>query len=169
MQPGFPELLQTTTPLHEIVISLVLAVIFGGAIGFDRELRQITVDNVKNLEQKWLYQAPVAGPWQATPLVVDGTMYVTQRPNDIVALDAKTGRAFWVYRHNTSPDQKACCGSNNRGVAIAGDTLFMGTLDARLVAVNARSGRLRWSVQVAEMSAAYSLTLAPLEIGRAHV
>jgi alcohol dehydrogenase (cytochrome c) len=128
------------------------------------ELRQIDTNNVKNLEQKWIYQAPVMGPWQATPLVVDGIMYVTQRPNDIVALDAKTGRAFWVYRHNTSPNQKACCGSNNRGVAILGDTLFMGTLDARLVAVNAKSGRLKWSVQVADMEAAYSLTLAPLVV-----
>jgi glucose dehydrogenase len=102
------------------------------------ELRQITVENVKSLEQKWLYQAPVAGPWQATPLVVDGTMYLTQRPNDVVAIDAKTGRAFWVYRHNTAPDQKACCGANNRGVAIHGDRLFMGTLDAYLVALNAK-------------------------------
>jgi alcohol dehydrogenase (cytochrome c) len=128
------------------------------------ELKQIDIGNVKNLEQKWLYQAPVAGNWQATPLVVDGIMYLTQRPNDVVALDAKTGRAFWVYRHNTSPDQKACCGANNRGVAILGDTLYMGTLDARLVAINAKSGRLRWSVQVGDMAAAYSLTLAPLVI-----
>ena len=89
---------------------------------------------------------------------------LTQRPNDIVALDAKTGRAFWVYRHNTSPNQKACCGAHNRGVAMSGDTLFMGTLDAQLVAVNAKSGRLRWKVQVASMEAAYSLTLSPLVI-----
>lgn len=96
-------------------------------------LRQIDTTNVNNLQQKWLYQAPVAGPWQATPLVVDGMMYVTQRPNDIMALDAKTGRAFWMYRHPTAAEQKACCGANNRGVAIFGDTLYMGTLDAYLV------------------------------------
>ena len=79
-------------------------------------LKQIDPSNVKNLEQKWVLQNRVFGAWQATPLVVDGIMYLTQRPNDIIAADAKTGRVFWIYRHNTSPDQKACCGSNNRGV-----------------------------------------------------
>jgi alcohol dehydrogenase (cytochrome c) len=127
-------------------------------------LKQIDTGNARNLESKWMYQAPVMGNWQATPLVVDGVMYITQRPNDVLALDAKTGRVFWSYRHNTSPDQKACCGSNNRGVAILGDTLFMGTLDAKLVALNARNGRPRWIVNVAELKAGYSLTLAPLVV-----
>ena len=54
-------------------------------------LTQITPGNAKNLELKWMYQAAVAGAWQTTPLVVDGVMYLTQRPNDVVALDAKTG------------------------------------------------------------------------------
>jgi alcohol dehydrogenase (cytochrome c) len=127
-------------------------------------LRQIDPANVKNLEQKWLYQSPVIGNWESTPLVVDGIMYLTQRPNDVLALDAKTGRVFWIYRHNTAPDQKACCGSNNRGVAILGDTLYMGTLDGYLIAINARSGRPRWKIKVAEYTAGYSLTLAPLVI-----
>ncbi len=73
-------------------------------------LDQITPANVTNLEQKWVFQGNVIGAWQSTPLVVDGIMYVTQRPNDVLALDAKTGRAFWMYRHNTPADQKACCG-----------------------------------------------------------
>src|SRR3954451_4669958 len=127
-------------------------------------LRQIDPANVKNLEQKWLYQSPVIGNWQSTPLVVDGIMYLTQRPNDVVALDAKTGRAFWIYRHNTAPDQKACCGSNNRGVAILGDSLFMGTLDGYLISLNAKSGRPRWKIKVAEYMAGYSITHAPLVI-----
>src|SRR5688572_3747181 len=55
-------------------------------------LDQINLSNLKNLEQKWVYQGAVVGPWQATPLVVDGVMYVSQRPNDVVALDARTGR-----------------------------------------------------------------------------
>src|SRR6266545_4243741 len=62
-------------------------------------LTQITPANAKNLELKWMYQAAVAGGWQVTPLVVDGIMYLTQRPNDVVALDAKTGRVFWIYRY----------------------------------------------------------------------
>ena len=120
--------------------------------------------NVKNLEQKWVLQNRVFGAWQSTPLVVDGIMYLTQRPNDIIAADAKTGRVFWMYRHNTSPDQKACCGSNNRGVAILGDAVFMGTLDGYLLAVDAKTGKLNWKIKVAEMKAAYSITLAPLAL-----
>jgi alcohol dehydrogenase (cytochrome c) len=128
------------------------------------QLKQIDASNVRNLEQKWILQNRVFGAWQATPLVVDGIMYLTQRPNDIVAADARTGRLFWVYRHNTSPDQKACCGSNNRGVAILGDAVFMGTLDGYLVSVDSKTGKLNWKIKVAEMKAAYSITLAPLAL-----
>ena len=127
-------------------------------------LSQIDASNVGNLEQKWVLQNRVFGPWQATPLVVDGIMYLTQRPNDIIALDAKTGRVYWTYRHNTSPDQKACCGANNRGVAILGDSVFMGTLDGYLLSVDAYSGKLLWRVKVAEMKAAYSITMSPLVV-----
>ena len=111
-----------------------------------------------------MYQAAVAGGWQATPLVVDGIMYVTQRQNDVVALDAKTGRVFWIYRHTLSPDQVVCCGANNRGLAILGDTLFMGTLDAHLIALDARTGRPVWNTEVAPSKAGYSVTLAPLVV-----
>src|SRR5262249_54962561 len=127
-------------------------------------LRQIDPANAKNLEVKWMYQAPVMGNWQATPLVVDGIMYITQRPNDVLVLDAKTGRVYWTYRHDTAPDQKACCGSNNRGVAMLGDTLYMGTLDAKLVALNATTGKPRWMVSIADYKAGYSITHAPLII-----
>lgn len=127
-------------------------------------LTQITPANVKSLELKWMYQAAVAGNWQTSPLVVDGIMYLTQRPNDVVALDAKTGRVFWIYRHRLSPTQIVCCGANNRGLAILGDTLFMGTLDAHLVAIDAQSGRPVWNTQVADSKAGYSLTLAPLVV-----
>ncbi len=66
---------------------------------------------------------------------------VTQPPNDIVALDAKTGRMFWIYQYKVSPDARVCCGRINRGLAILGNTLYMGTIDAHLVAVDARNGR----------------------------
>jgi alcohol dehydrogenase (cytochrome c) len=126
-------------------------------------LAQITPANVKRLELKWMYQA-LPGGWEATPLVVDGIMYLTQRPNDVVALDAKTGRAFWVYHHVLEPAQVVCCGANNRGLAMLGDTLFMGTLDAHLVAIDAKTGRPLWNVKVADGRAGYSITLAPLVI-----
>ena len=127
-------------------------------------LDQVSPANVANLQQQWVYQNQVFGPWQATPLVVDGVMYVTQRPNDVVALDARTGRVFWIYRYPTPADQTACCGSNNRGVAVLGDRVFMATLDAHLVAIDAVTGGELWNVEVAEKEAAYALTLAPLAV-----
>ena len=126
-------------------------------------LTQITPANVKSLNLAWVYQAPVAGSWQPTPIVADGIMYLTQRPNDVIALDAATGRVFWIYRH-TNEDVLACCGSNNRGVAILGETLFMGTLDGHLVAIDAKSGRQVWKTRVADSKQGYSVTVAPLAI-----
>jgi alcohol dehydrogenase (cytochrome c) len=125
-------------------------------------LTQITPANAKTLNLAWVYQSAVAGSWEATPLVVDGIMYVTQRPNDVVALDATTGRVFWIYSYNNATNVKVCCGANNRGLAILGDTLFMGTLDDHLVAIDAKSGRLVWKTEVADSQAGYSVTVAPL-------
>ena len=127
-------------------------------------LRQIDASNVKNLEMKWMMQNQVFGPWETTPLVVDGVMYLTQRPNDVIALDAKTGKMFWLYRYTNSGRQTVCCGAENRGVAILGDTLFMGTLDAHLVAIDAKNGKPLWNVQVADDKAAYSVTVSPLVV-----
>src|SRR5215207_10593526 len=78
------------------------------------ELAQITPQNVRDLEQQWILQGQVLGAWQSSPLVVDGIMYLTQRPNDVLAVDAATGRVFWQYRYNNSADQRVCCGANNR-------------------------------------------------------
>ena len=127
-------------------------------------LRQIDRTNVKNLELKWILPNQVFGAWQATPLVVDGIMYLTQRPNDVMAVDAKTGRVFWQYRHTVSTDARVCCGSNNRGLAILGDSLFMATLDARLIAIDARNGRPLWNVVVGDPKLGYSMTMAPLVV-----
>src|SRR6267378_92835 len=127
-------------------------------------LTQITPANARNLELKWMYQAAVAGLWQTTPLVVDGVMYLTQRQNDVLALDAKTGRVFWIYRHTLDPTLIVCCGANNRGLAILGDTLYMGTLDAHLVAIDAKSGRPVWNTRVADSKSGYSVTHAPLVV-----
>jgi alcohol dehydrogenase (cytochrome c) len=127
-------------------------------------LRQITPGNVGNLEMKWIFQNQVFGSWESSPLVLDGVMYLTQRPNDVIAIDAKTGRIFWIYNYVGSPDFKVCCGANNRGLAILGHTLFMGTLDAHLVALDARNGRPLWNIKVAEFSHGYSLSHAPLVV-----
>lgn len=127
-------------------------------------LRQLTPANVKNLQPQWMYQNRVAGAWQATPLVIDGVLYTSQRPNDVVALDAKTGRVFWTYQYVPNPRHTACCGSNNRGLAILGHTLFMGTLDGQLIALDARTGAVIWSVEVGSFKDSLSITHAPLVI-----
>src|SRR5690349_6057292 len=113
-------------------------------------LKQIDPSNVKNLELKWVFQAQSLQKFETTPLVVDGVMYLTQSPNDVVALDPRTGRAFWVYHYATSPAARPCCGIVNRGLAILGDTLFMATVDAHLVAIDSKDGHALWNVKVAE-------------------
>ncbi len=100
----------------------------------------------------------------ARPIVVDGIMYITQRPNDIMALDPITGRVFWVYQHAPDPNSQVCCGANNRGVAVLGDRVFMGTLDGRLVAVDRINGKELWNVEVGDVDLAYSVTMAPLAV-----
>lgn len=129
-------------------------------------LRQVDTTNVKNLEQKWVFQSDASlQNFEATPLVVDGIMYFTQPINDVVAMDAKTGRVFWIYRHNLPADIKPCCGSVNRGVAVRGNKVFYGTLDGQLIALDAKSGTPVWIDHVApNYAAGYSLTMAPLII-----
>jgi len=127
-------------------------------------LSQINPSNVKNLEQKWIFQAESLEKFETTPLVVDGIMYITQAPSDALALDAKTGRVFWIYRYYPSTDARPCCGSVNRGLAILGDTLFLATLDAHLVALDAKTGRPIWNTRVANASAGYAMTVAPLVV-----
>jgi len=130
------------------------------------KLTQITPQNVGNLELQWMFQARSLEKYEATALVVDGVLYTVQAPNDVVALDATTGRVFWTYAHTPSPQARPCCGRVNRGLAILGDTLFMATIDARLIAIDAKSGRPLWNVAVAgaRPEAGYAFTLAPLVV-----
>jgi alcohol dehydrogenase (cytochrome c) len=128
------------------------------------ELNQIRTENVEDLELQWVYQAASLEKFEATSLVVDGILYTVQAPNDIIALDAATGRTFWTYSYNPSPKARPCCGHINRGLAILGNTLFMGTVDAHLVAVDAKNGHLLWDTTVAKAEAGYALTHAPLVV-----
>jgi alcohol dehydrogenase (cytochrome c) len=139
---------------------------YGGTESSQRysTLSQITAANVTKLESKWVLQDQVFGAWQSNPIVVDGVMYITERPDDVMAVDAKTGRVFWLYRWTPSPDARVCCGANNRGVAILGDTVYMGTLDAHLIAIDAKNGHPLWNVALADVKLAYSITMAPLII-----
>jgi alcohol dehydrogenase (cytochrome c) len=127
-------------------------------------LTQITPANVKDLELQWVFQAKSLEKFEATPLVVDGILYTVQAPNDVVALDAVTGRIFWVYEYAPSPEARVCCGRVNRGLAILGDTLFMGTIDGHLLAIDAKSGKPIWNATVARPEAGYAVTHAPLVV-----
>ena len=124
-------------------------------------LTQITPENVKNLQLQWLWQARSLEKFEATPLVVDGVMYTVQAPNDVVALDAVTGRPFWTFPYTPAPEGRPCCGRVNRGLAILGDTLFMGTIDAHLIAIDAKSGQQLWKTQVANAKERYTITHSP--------
>ena len=125
-------------------------------------LKEITPANVKNLELQWVFQQRSLEKFEATPLVVDGIMYTTQAPSDVVALDATTGRIFWTWSANVSPSSRTCCGKVNRGVAILGDMVYVGTIDGRLVALDAKTGKPVWKIQVEKAEAGYSLMHAPL-------
>ncbi len=80
-------------------------------------LTEIAPANVKNLELKWIYQVQSLEKFEATPIVVDGVMYTVSAPNDVIALDAATGRVFWTYSYTPSTLARLCCGRVNRGVA----------------------------------------------------
>ena len=127
-------------------------------------LDQINKNNVENLELKWVLQNQVFGAWQSNPIVVDGIMYVTERPNSVMAVDAVTGRVFWKYRHQNADNALVCCGANNRGVAVLNDKVYMGTLDAHLVALDRINGQLLWKAEVGDVDLAYSVTMAPLAV-----
>ena len=127
-------------------------------------LTQIDQDNVEDLELRWLLQNQVFGAWQSSPIVADGVMYLTERPNSIMAVDPVTGRVFWKYVHTPADNALVCCGANNRGVAVLDDRVFMGTLDAHLVAVDRINGELLWDVEVGDVNLAYSVTMAPLAV-----
>jgi alcohol dehydrogenase (cytochrome c) len=165
--PSYPLLAQvTSTRIARAAAEPQNWLTYNGGYSSQRysPLTEINASNVVNLELKWMVQNQVFGAWQSNPLVVDGVMYVTQRPNDILAVDARTGAVYWLYRYTPSDKARVCCGANNRGVAILGDIVFMGTLDAHLVAVDARTGRQLWNTEVGDVNKAYSITMAPLVV-----
>jgi alcohol dehydrogenase (cytochrome c) len=126
-------------------------------------LSQIAAANVKNLELEWAFQVRwLDGPFEARPIVADGVLYTVQG-NDVVALDATSGRIFWIYRYTPSPAAKYF--GVNRGVAILGDHVFIATGDNHVVAIDAKSGTLQWDTgPIAKTEAGYFLTLAPLAV-----
>jgi PQQ-dependent dehydrogenase (methanol/ethanol family) len=126
--------------------------------------RQINVDNVKNLRPAWIFQTEIVESQETTPIVVNGIMYITTSFNHVYALNAATGEQIWHYKHKMGPITTYCCGPNNRGVAAYGDKVYMGTLDAKLLALDAKTGKLVWEKQIADPELGYSETMAPTAV-----
>ncbi len=127
-------------------------------------LERIHRDNISRLQPAWIYQINARDPFQATPLVADGVLYVSEPPSDVTALDLETGRPLWSYRRSLPEGVITCCGRVNRGVALLDDQVILGTIDAHLVALDAATGRVRWDVEVADYRQAYSITVSPLAL-----
>jgi PQQ-dependent dehydrogenase (methanol/ethanol family) len=123
--------------------------------------RQINTTNVQKLRPAWMFQTEVKDSFETSPIVVNGIMYFTTAFNHVYAVDARTGEQLWHFKHKMGPVTVYCCGPNNRGVAVAGDRVFMGTLDAKLVALDAKTGKLLWEVEIADPELGYSETMAP--------
>ena len=127
-------------------------------------LSQIDTGNVRRLQARWAVPMPGNGIVESVPLVVDGVMYTTGPPGQVFALDARTGRQIWRYQRTQKVVNPYESNRVNRGVAVLGNRLFFGTLDAALVALDLRTGAPLWEVQVADTMQGYSITSAPLVV-----
>ena len=129
-----------------------------------RPSTQINTSNVSKLKPAFIFQTAVMESMETAPIVSNGVMFLTTSYNHVYAIDAVTGKEFWHYKHRMGPVTTFCCGPNNRGVAISGDRLFMGTLDSKLVALDAKTGNLLWQTQIADPELGYSETMAPVVV-----
>ena len=127
-------------------------------------LSQIGRNNLDELRLRWVYQIKSFEKFETTPLVVDGTMFITRPPAGVTALDSRPGREFWSYDRRLPDRISTCCGLVNRGLAILGDKVYMGTLDAHLIALDWKTGAVVWDTKVADYDAGYSITVAPLVV-----
>jgi alcohol dehydrogenase (cytochrome c) len=128
-------------------------------------LDQVNRENVERLRPAWIYQswnAESRPRFETSPLAVDGILYITEQPSNAAALDARTGRPLWKYERSIPEDVITCCGRVNRGMAILGDTVYLATLDAHLVALDRVTGQVKWDVEIIDYRDGYSLTAAPL-------
>jgi len=112
-------------------------------------LAGINVSNVTRLAPRWIYHSGVSATFQATPIVADGVMYGSLPFNHVVAVDARTGREQWRYQHQRRRPAM-CCGPANRGVAVAYGLVYEATVDARLIALDQKTGRLVWEVPLVD-------------------
>ena len=126
--------------------------------------RQINTMNVRHLHPAWIFQTEVKETQETSPIVIDGVMYVTTAFDHVYALDARTGAELWHYKQPLGPITTYCCGPNNRGVAVYGNMVYLATLDSKLVALDAKTGKLAWQSDIADPELGYSETMAPTAV-----
>ena len=127
---------------------------------------QINTGNVARLTVQWIHQfASTDNPNEAVPIVAGNYMFTTLPPSTVIAIDVRTGAQLWQYTRPMPADLRLCCLSSNRGVAVLGQRVYIATLDAHLLALDAATGQLLWDRQIAEYTEGYSMTSAPLPIG----
>ena len=123
--------------------------------------KQVNTGNVGKLKPAFVFQTAVLESMETAPIVVDGVMFLTTSFDHVYAINAATGEEYWHYKHKLGPIVTVCCGNNNRGVAISEGKLYMGTIDAKLVALDAKTGKVLWETQIADPDKGYSETMAP--------
>ncbi len=138
---------------------------YGGTYDEQRHslLAKVDTGNVTDLGVAWTYDLATARGVESTPIVVDGVMYVTSAWSVVYALDAKTGEELWVYDPDVdrAVGVNACCDVVNRGVAVWEGKLYVGIIDGRLEALDAKTGNVIWSKVTVDQSMAYTITGAP--------
>ena len=131
-------------------------------------LTQITPETVSKLMPAWSFETGLGygrqAKFEATPIAIDGVLYVTGLYNHAWAIDGKTGTALWHYERQLTPTLRVCCGMANRGFAVHGGRLFMATLDAHVVALDMKTGKPVWDVPMIDYRLGYSSTAAPLVV-----
>ncbi|RME35783.1 MAG: pyrrolo-quinoline quinone, partial [Gammaproteobacteria bacterium] len=137
--------------------------LYGGDHGNRRfsPLDQIDNRNVSRLKLAWRHATGRKATFEASPVVVDGIMYLSTPYNDVLALDAASGETVWRYHHELRGGDY-CCGPANRGVAVAGDRVYEATIDARLIALDRGTGELIWDVPITDAEAGAGEDLRPL-------
>jgi PQQ-dependent dehydrogenase (methanol/ethanol family) len=123
--------------------------------------KQITTSNVGKLRPAWIFQTEVRESLETSPIIVNGVMFVTTSFSHVYALNAATGEELWHYKHPLGPITTYCCGPNNRGVAVYEDKVYLATLDAKLVALDAKTGNKVWQSDIGDPELGYSETMAP--------
>jgi alcohol dehydrogenase (cytochrome c) len=126
-------------------------------------LTEITPANAGQLAPQWTFQTNVVQKFEATPIVIDGVLYVTGSLNHAWAIDGRTGKQLWHYTRPLQMETlKVCCGLVNRGFAVYHDRLFMVTLDAHFVALEMKTGKVIYDIEMGAVKDGFAATGAPL-------